>query len=510
MSRPRRGVAVVAAALVLAACSGSDGPSADPPGSPSTSSSTPSGQAPSSLERYYAQRIAWRACGGDFQCATLTVPIDYAQPTGDTIKLSLLRLRASGRRLGSLVVNPGGPGGSGVAYARAARAAISDGVRDRYDVVGFDPRGVGGSAPLKCLTDAQTDQLLAADPTPDDEREVAAAVTLSQELARRCAAGGGELLAHVGTRDAARDMDVLRAALGDRKLTFLGKSYGTLLGATYADLFPRNVGRMVLDGALDPALTSEQIALGQAKGFEQATRAFVADCATTTSCPLGSTVEGGMRRLRELLSRLDDAPLPTGDPERPLTEGLGSLGIAVAMYDQGYWPTLREALASAFGGEGAELLQLADVYTERRSDGGYPTNQNTVIYAINCLDRSDTDGLAEVKATVTQFTAQAPTWGAFLAWSELPCSYWPAQGTFAPGPITASGSGPIVVVGTTRDPATPYQWAVGLSEQLADGHLITYDGDGHTAYLRGSRCVDKAVDAYLVKGSVPKTGLRCR
>lgn len=506
-------VIACAGALAVSACSG-DGTAAPTVGAPTSSAAAKptTSAAPAvapDLARFYRQKLAWSGCGGGFQCARLTVPIDYAQPAGGRIQLALLRLPASGRRMGSLVINPGGPGGSGVAYARAARAVISDNVRERYDVVGFDPRGVGDSAPLKCLTDVQTDQFVAADPTPDTPTEISSTVTLFKQLAARCKAGGGELLAHVSTRDAARDMDVLRAALGERKLTYLGKSYGTFLGATYADLFPRNVGRMVLDGVLDPALSPEQVNLGQAKGFEQATRAFVADCTTSSSCPLGSTVDGGMQRLRDLLRQLDTAPLPTGDPARPLTEGLGSLGVAVAMYDPGYWPTLREALASAFGGDGAELLRLADAYTDRNSDGHYANNQNTVIYAVNCLDRPDSGGLPAVERTVKEFSAQAPTWGAFLAWSELPCDYWPVKGTSAPGPISASGSEPIVLVGTTRDPATPYQWAVNLSKELANGHLITYVGDGHTAYLRGSSCVDNAVDAYLLRGVVPKAGLTC-
>lgn len=502
----RLGAVLVAAAVLLGACS--DG--AVSPNEPvSGASAAPAAPVPDVLARFYDQRLSWKGCGGDFQCARLTVPVDYAAPSGATIALSLVRLRAEGKRLGSLVINPGGPGASGVDYARAARSVISDPVRQRYDVVGFDPRGVGGSAPLKCLTSAQTDELITADPTPDDAAEVAATVTLFRQLGQRCRAGGGALLAHVGTPDAARDLDVLRAALGDRKLTYLGKSYGTLLGATYAELFPRNVGRMVLDGVLDPALTSEQVNLGQAVGFEQATRAFVRDCSRLADCPLGSTLDGGMQRLRALLKALDARPLPTGDARRPLSEGLGSLGVAVAMYDQGYWPTLREALTAALRGDGAPLLQLADAYTDRGSDGSFASNQNTVIYAVNCLDRPGSGGLATVQDTVASFTRQAPTWGAFLAWSELPCDYWPVQAASKAGPVTASGSGPIVVVGTTRDPATPYAWAVNLAKELDDGHLITYVGDGHTAYQRGSRCVDKAIDAYLLRAAVPAAGLRC-
>jgi pimeloyl-ACP methyl ester carboxylesterase len=469
---------------------------------------------PADLTTYYGQKLAWTGCGGDFQCSRLTVPVDYADPDGATLTLALIRLRATepDDRIGSLVINPGGPGGSGVAYARAARAVISERVRERYDIVGFDPRGVAGSDPVQCLTDAQTDTLMASDPTPDDDAEAARTVELAKVLAAGCDRNAGELLAHVGTQDAARDMDVLRAALGDPRLNYLGKSYGTFLGATYAQEFPKNVGRMVLDGAIDPALPAEQVDLGQAKGFEQATRAFVADCVKGRSCPLGSDLDLGMARLRQFLGRLDSSPLPTSDPSRPLTEGLGSLGVAVAMYDEGYWPTLRTALSQAFGGDGSALLQLSDVYTDRDGSGHYTSNQNTVIYAVNCLDRpyrGAGDPVSEAQRDVPVFSKQAPTWGAFLAWSELPCAYWPVKPKGEPAAITAAGSGPIVVVGTTRDPATPYAWAQGLARELANGHLLTYEGDGHTAYRRGSRCIDKAVDAYLLRGQVPKGGLRC-
>jgi pimeloyl-ACP methyl ester carboxylesterase len=497
---------------LVAGCS-LDRPGVGGSSAPSSPSVTPA-PVPADLTAFYGQKLAWKGCGGDFQCARLTVPVDYQDPDGGTLTLALTRLRATkpDDRIGSLVINPGGPGGSGVAYARAARAVISERVRERYDVVGFDPRGVAGSDPVTCLTDAEIDTLMASDPTPDDDAEAARTVELAKVLAAGCAKGGGDLLAHVGTKDAARDMDVLRAALGDARLTYLGKSYGTFLGATYAEEFPKNVGRMVLDGAIDPALPAEEIDLGQAKGFEQATRAFVADCVKGRSCPLGSDLDRGMARLRALLKQLDSSPLPTGDPARPLTEGLGSLGVAVAMYDEGYWPTLRAALSQAFGGNGSALLQLSDVYSDRDSGGHYTSNQNTVIYAVNCLDRpyrGAGDPVAEAQRDVPLFSKQAPTWGAFLAWSELPCAYWPVKPKGEPAPITAAGSGPIVVVGTTRDPATPYAWAQGLSRELANGHLLTYEGDGHTAYRRGSRCIDKAVDAYLLRGQVPAKGLRC-
>jgi pimeloyl-ACP methyl ester carboxylesterase len=477
------------------------------------SASVPPAPVPADLTAFYSQKLSWSACGGDFECSKLRVPVSYEKPDGQTLTLALIRLPASDRgdRIGSLVINPGGPGGSGITYARAARAVISERVRQHYDVVGFDPRGVGASDPVQCLTDQQTDAMVASDPTPDDAAEIDRTVELSKELASGCEKRSGELLAHVGTKDAARDMDVLRAALGDRRLYYLGKSYGTFLGATYAEEFPANVGRMVLDGAIDPSLSSEQVDLGQAKGFEQATRAFVGDCVRMRNCPLGSDLGRGMDRLRQFLHQLDATPLPTRDASRPLTEGLGSLGVAVAMYDEGYWPTLRTALSQAFGGDGSALLQLSDIYTDRDGQGHYTSNQNTVIYAVNCLDRPyrGDDVVAEAKKDVQSFSQQAPTWGAFLAWSEVPCAYWPVKPDNQPSPIHAQGSGPIVVVGTTRDPATPYAWAEGLAKQLANGHLLTYEGDGHTAYRRGSRCIDKAVDAYLLRGDVPKNGQRC-
>jgi pimeloyl-ACP methyl ester carboxylesterase len=500
-------------ALGLAAgCSlGGSGGGETAPAPPASVSPAP---VPADLTAFYGQKIAWQGCGGEFQCGRLTVPVDYEKPDGQTLQLALIRLKATdpGDRVGSLVINPGGPGGSGVQYARAARSVLSERVRERYDVVGFDPRGVASSDPVQCLTDAQTDTLVASDPTPDDDAEAARTVELAKMLAAGCEKRAGDLLAHVGTKDAAKDIDVLRAALGDARLYYLGKSYGTFLGATYAQEFPKNVGRMVLDGAIDPALESEQVDLGQARGFEQATRAFVADCVKGRGCPLGSDLDRGMARLRQLLTQLDSSPLPTRDPARPLTEGLGSLGVAVAMYDEGYWPTLRAALSQAFGGDGSALLQLSDVYTERDSKGHYASNQNTVIYAVNCLDRpyrGAGDPVAEAQQDVKAFSKQAPTWGSFLAWSELPCAYWPVKPQTGPAAIRAEGSGPIVVVGTTRDPATPYAWAQGLAKQLANGHLLTYEGDGHTAYRRGSRCIDKAVDAYLLRGDVPKDGTRC-
>jgi pimeloyl-ACP methyl ester carboxylesterase len=500
---------VLTAALTISGCvsGGSTQDKAPSPAQKSAAQVPPTGQV--SLARFYRQNLAWSDCGQN-RCAWLTVPIDYAHPEDGTIQLSLLKVPSSdpSKRIGSLVVNPGGPGGSGVLYAAAAQ--FTDPVRAAYDVVGFDPRGVGTSAPVKCLNDREMDAFLGNDPTPNNlagEQQLAAA---AQAFADKCKAKGGALLGHVSTIEAAKDMDVLRAALAEPKLNYLGKSYGTFLGATYADLFPAKVGRFVLDGVIDPNLTSSQVNEGQAVGFETATRGYVKECVDKGNCPLGDSVESGMARLRDFLRQMDTAPLPLSDPYvKKLTEGWASLGVAGAMYDPQQWPALTDALRQALAGHGDALMKLADNYAYRSTAGAYLGNLMQVIYAVNCLDRTDVKTLSHYESEARTLTAKAPTWGPFLAWSTVPCGYWPVPANNAPKKITAAGSGPIVVVGTTRDPATPYKWAQGLAAELKNARLITYDGDGHTAYMRSSSCVDNAVDAYLVNGVVPPPGLKC-
>jgi pimeloyl-ACP methyl ester carboxylesterase len=309
-------------------------------------------------------------------------------------------------------------------------------------------------------------------------------------------------------------MDILRAALREDRLDYLGKSYGTYLGAVYAGLFPSLVGRFVLDGAIAPDLTNEEINLGQAQGFETATRAWAASCVEEGDCPLGESVDEVMEGMRAFLAELDLEPLPrTGDPAVPeLTEAWASTGIAAAMYDQGSWSILSDALRDAQAGDGTALMELANQYADRQPGGGYSSNLMEVIYAVNCLDRRESGGVEEHAEEARRSTAKAPTWGPMLMWSTLPCGSWPvraAGSTERPQPISAQGSGPIVVVGTTRDPATPYDWSVRLRDQLANAVLVTYDGDGHTAYTRSNACVDDAIDAYFLNGTVPEDGLRC-
>ncbi|MHB8186677.1 MAG: alpha/beta hydrolase [Dermatophilaceae bacterium] len=516
-ARTRRVVGALAGALAVmltsSACivtpSGQNQVNTPSPAQKSAAQALPSDK--EALARFYTQDLAWSDCGPN-QCARLTVPIDYSHPDGDTLRLAVLKVAAKSPsdRIGSLVVNPGGPGGSGVDYARAADFIVTKPVRAAYDIVGFDPRGVGSSSPIKCLNNRELDTFLGGDPTPDNKLEEQQFADSAKAFADKCKANGGPLLGHVSTIDAAKDMDVLRAALGETKLDYLGKSYGTFLGATYADLFPTKVGRFVLDGAIDPNLTSSQVNEGQAVGFETATRAYVQACVDKGNCPLGDSLNSGMARLRDFLKALDAKPLPLDDPYvKGLTEGWGSLGIAAAMYDQGLWSQLTVALRDAFGGNAGPLMKLADGYADRSSQGTYSGNLMQVIYAVNCLDRSDSKDLAHYESEARSLSAKAPTWGPFLAWSTVPCGYWPVPANNAPKKITAAGSGPIVVVGTTRDPATPYKWAQGLASELENGHLITFDGDGHTAYTRSNSCVDDAVDAYLLKGRVPPAGLKC-
>lgn len=511
-------VGLVAVTTAIGGCTGTNNSSTSSSasgsggsGSGAASASASATKAPdAALAKFYSQKLDWTDCG-NVKCAPLTVPVDYANPGGQTIQITVDKVEASGTRKGSLVVNPGGPGGSGYDYAAAADYIVSNAVRKNYDIVGFDPRGVQRSEPITCVDDAGLDAYLGADPTPDDKAEENAAKQTASGFADACKAKAGPLLGHVSTVEVAKDMDILRAAIGDTKLNYLGKSYGTFIGSTYADLFPTKVGRMVLDGVVPPDLSVSQINEGQAKGFEQATQAYVRECIQDSSCPLGTTEAAGMAKIRAFLKQVDANPLPVQGDARvtKLTEGWASMGIADAMYSKDSWPRLTSAFKAAFAGNGTELMSLADEYAERNSDGSYSGNIMQVINAVNCLDRQGDPNLSSYESDATAFSKVAPTWGPMLAWGSLVCGEWPIKATGAPKKITADGSGPIVVVSTTRDPATPYDWGVRLAKELKNGHLISYDGDGHTAYHTGSTCVDDSVDAYLLDGTVPPANKAC-
>jgi pimeloyl-ACP methyl ester carboxylesterase len=508
---PRRWPAVaIAAALALlaAACSGTSTATSGP------APAVPSQRSPATLAQYYAQHLSWQSCDNGFQCARLLVPFDYAHPAGKRFSLPVVKLAASDRahRVGALVINPGGPGGSGVSYALGARNEFPAALRARFDIVGFDPRGVAGSQPaLSCLTGPQLDTFLATDDMPSSAAQLARIVTASKQYAARCEQNSGALLPYVGTENAARDMDVLRAALGQAKLTYLGKSYGTYLGAWYAQLFPHRVRALVLDGAFDPdtpALADDMI---QARGFQVALKAFTTSCLAAAGCPLGapgSSTEAAEGRLKGLIVRANSRPLASHLGNGQVADGAMLLnGVAAALYSRAFWPDLKTGLADAVRGDGSVLLQLADLLLERNPNGTY-ANLVDADTAISCLDRPFPRSLAPWQAAARQAGQAAPLFGAPIVWGNLTCAYWPVKSYPLPV-IRAAGAPPILVVGTLRDPATPYRWAQALSSDLSSGVLLGWNGDGHTAYGEGSSCVDTIVTGYFVRLTVPRSGMVC-
>jgi pimeloyl-ACP methyl ester carboxylesterase len=506
----------MAAALLVSACSSGSSTTSD--GAADAALAALPRSTPSALTPYYTQRLTWRSCGvPGFQCATMKAPLDYARPGAGDVRLAVARKNAAGpgKPLGSLLVNPGGPGGSAIAYLQQyAGIGYPAGIRARYDMVAMDPRGVARSEPVECLDGRQMDAYTQTDQTPDDQGERNALVTADQKFAESCGAHSARLLPHVSTVEAARDMDILRSVLGDQKLNYVGASYGTFLGATYAGLFPDRVGRMVLDGAMDPSLDSRAMNLDQTAGFETAFQAFAKDCVRHTNCPLGGSGTTPAQvgdHLKAFFRKLDAHPIPAGDADgRRLGESLATTGVIAAMYDQGAWEQLREALSSAMrDDDGAGLLALADSYYERDASGHY-SNLMMANAAVNCLDLPPAfTGPDQVEKALPAFEKASPVFGEGLAWASLNCAYWPVKAAGEPHRIEARGAAPIVVVGTTRDPATPYRWAQSLARQLSSGRLLTYVGDGHTAYRRGSTCIDSAIDTYLLTGTPPAAGKRC-
>ncbi len=359
--------------------------------------------APSALRPFYEQRAQWKECG-EFECATLEAPLDYADPGAASIDLALLKRPANNEdeKLGSLFVNPGGPGVSGISYAKLAEVLFTEPVLDHYDIVGWDPRGVGESTAISCMTDEQTDVYYETDSTPDTPAEVRALVNLNEKFTKGCVTDDAVLLPQLGTFSSAKDIDILRAALDEPRLNYFGASYGTELGAIYAELFPQRVGRMVLDAALDPSVTTKELSRGQLRGFQGATEAFIEDCIAREGCAVGPTLGEAEGQLADLLRELDASPLPT-DSGRPLTESLATVGMISAMYSESSgWPSLRLGLSQAFAGDGTVLLALADAYAERNPDGTYASNVNSAFPAISCTDRPGTSSVVEASRLVQE------------------------------------------------------------------------------------------------------------
>jgi pimeloyl-ACP methyl ester carboxylesterase len=466
--------------------------------------------APTTLAGYYAQRLDWQPCDDGFQCARLLVPFDYNRPDGRRFSLPVIRLPATdpSRRIGALVVNPGGPGGSGVQYALGARSEFPAAVRARFDIVGFDPRGVGASEPaLTCMTGPELDQYFATDDEPANAAQLAEVIRESKLYAARCEQRSAALLPYVGTQNAARDLDVLRSALGQSQLTYLGKSYGTYLGAWYAQLFPTHVRALVLDGAVDPDTPSLADDITQAEGFQVAFRSFAAWCLASAPCPLPS-VNAGVTKTQALITRANATPLASQLGDGQVADGAMLLnGIAAALYSTAYWPDLKIGLTGAFAGNGTVLVELANLLYERNPNGTY-TNLADADTAISCLDRPWPHSLDAFQSAAAAAARVAPLFGAPIVWGSLACAYWPVPAYPLPR-IRAAGARPILVVGTLRDPATPYRQAQALAADLASGVLLGWDGDGHTAYGEGSACVDTIVNDYLIDLAVPRSGRVC-
>ena len=445
----------------------------------------------------------------DWQCATLDVPLDYAKPEGETIPIALIRARArdTDRRIGSLVFNFGGPGGSGISTLPGA-AKEYEALRSRYDLVSFDPRGVGGSAPVLCETDKQLDAYYAQDSTPSTPQQEKAFVDGIRKYQQACETRSGKVLPYVGTENAARDLDRIRRALGDEKLNYFGISYGTELGGVYAHLFPKNVGRAVFDAVVDPTKTSEQGALGQAKGFQLALGNFAQDCVNRgDECRLqGSTPQEIETGIIALQKQLAAKPIP-GIGGRMLTESAATNGIAQALYSQELWPLLEQGLDEAEGGQGQLLMALSDALNGRDQQGRY-SNIGAANTAINCADSKERYTLEQTKAKLPGFRSASPVFGDFLGWALMGCTGWPVAGAWQ---TPDSGSAPILVIGNTGDPATPYEGARRMVERLGPGVGVelTYKGQGHGAYNSGDTCVQQAVNAYLLDGKVPGAGTVC-
>ncbi len=490
-------------------------PAGSPAGSPTAtdpgSGESTAREAPEpELQEFYDQRVDWQPCedDDDFGCARIEVPLDYEDPSGERIELALLKNPAdrASARIGSLVVNPGGPGAPGTSYA-SSDEAWPPALANRYDIVGFDPRGTGTSTAIDCLSDRELDAYIASDPDPDNAADVREFTGWVEKIGEGCAEKSGDLAAHVSTHEAARDMDVIRAVLGEEKLTYFGASYGTKLGATYAELFPEQVGRFVLDGAVDVSLTSRQGSLQQARGFEVALTAYIDDCVAGGECYLGDTREQAKATIKEFLTGVEAEPLDVGD--RQLKVGNAFYGLVAPLYNQEYWKYLDDGLGDALDGDGEFLLLLSDFYTSRNSSGGYDDNSSEAIYAINCLDDPTSIPASRVPSQYAAFDKASPTFGRVFAWGLTGCSGLAVEAPDNDWDLDAAGADPLLVIGTTRDPATPLRWAKALAAQLDPAILVTRDGDGHTGYNMKNPCVDDVVESYLLEGEVPGGDVDC-
>ncbi|MFE2997739.1 alpha/beta hydrolase [Nocardia sp. NPDC059246] len=478
----------------------------------------PTSSTPVGMDSFYNQTLTWGSCADysedempkNSECTRVTVPVDYANPNGATAKIAISRVRATGNKIGSLLLNPGGPGVTGL---NMVTLGDSTQLAERFDRIGFDPRGIGASQPsIKCMTAAEDDAQRAEPNKDNSPAGIAAAETENKDFAGKCVERTGkDFLAHVGTREVVQDMDVIRAALGDQKLTYLGYSYGTRLGYAYAEKFPDHVRALVLDGALDPEQDPVKESVAQAASFQKAFDAYAVDCAAKekTNCPLGDDPGQATKKFRSLVDPLWDKPVPTQDP-RGLHYGDAITGVQQTLYSNRLWPALTKGLRELAQGSGDTLLALADMYDGRHDDGTYD-NSSDAFNAIRCVDDPAITDRSVAAKQDADYRRVAPFLddghGSNAAPLEL-CAIWPVPNTSAPHKLSIQGLPKTVVISTTEDPATPYQAGVNLAQQLG-ASLITYKGTRHTVSLSGVQCVDDPVISYLVDLKEPAAGLTC-
>jgi pimeloyl-ACP methyl ester carboxylesterase len=505
----RVAVAMTSVALVLAGCSHHATPSATTARSVPTNTTHKPAPTPTTTTTTTTQTplavtpIAWTACNGDLQCGTLTVPLNYAQPQGATIQIAVERHLADdpAGRIGSLVINPGGPGVSGIDDFANELSVLTTGLLDDFDIVTFDPRGVQRSDPITCGNAANAAPGPVPDPVPQTKAAQASTLANLRAFAAACEKSDAALLPYAGTVDVARYMDRLRIALGDRGLTFMGQSYGTLLGLTYAQLFPTHVRAMVLDSVIDPALSLNQMTLGQAQGFEGVLNQFFAWCAGTSACAWKTTPDPTTALLNQIAqSRISPAPGGAGR-----TAGPGEIYDALldGLYSQSAWPTLGNALAADADGNGVPIVTMSNSYN---TDGS--TNGADAAEDIDCLDHPVSKDLSAYAYLAAVFKVSAPVFGPLLAWGEEACAVWPVPPTRIAGAVSAPGAPPILVIGTTQDPATPYAWAVSVSKELKQSALLTVQGSDHVSYFYSS-CVRDDVQSYFLSLATPTAGTSC-
>ncbi|WBB94581.1 alpha/beta hydrolase [Verrucosispora sp. WMMC514] len=453
-----------------------------------------------------------------YECTRIQVPQDWAGGSaattgpgaGETFEIALLRARSTNQRdrIGSLVVNPGGPGGSGVDTAvyltfGEQYGGLPDAILERFDIVGFDPRGVSRSSPVECISDADLDAVFGYDPDPESQASFDDFVALNERIGQGCGAKYGDQLPLYGTEQAARDMDAIRAAVGDDKLTYLGYSYGTLLGATYAQLFPQRVRALVLDGAVDPRQDLIEGSESQARGFERAFDNFTRWCAANAArCPIAPDARAAVT---SAIDKAEVSPVRSTDG-REATAGWIFYAIVSSLYSEPGWEQLARAIDRLNEGNPTDVFRLADNYTDRDSDGDY-SNLFDANLAINCADEEQRPDLERIRQLQSEWRSRYPLFGAPLAAGLVSCTEWP--GGSDPYPTgRAEGAPPILVVGTTGDPATPYEQTPALAEMLGVGRVLTWEGEGHTAYPQ-TACITQAVNAYLIDLTVPPDGKRC-